>query len=751
MKAERARGFAGGWARAIRRGRWIIAIAWVAAAVLAVVELPTIQQAASGAVGALIPKDADAVKAEIASKTEFGFPLISRTVIVERAARGLSARRQADAVSLAGRLTRGRVPGFGFVKGAIPVSNLLGAPPFSREHGTTVLTYLFIDPNVNTQDRTSVADRLVHRLVPTPPGGFVGTTGQAAARTKQASIIEHRLPLMELATVALVLLAVGLRFRAVGAPLVTLAAIAVAYLVASRSVAWIGQRAGLAVPQEVEPVMVVLIFGVVTDYAVFFLSRCRSLLAEGVAPRDAAERSSAELTPIVATAGVTVAAAAASLLVARLGFFRVFGPGLALAVMVSLIVALTLVPALLAIFGRSVFWPRRLELEAPGEDGAETPAGNADRRRRSRSRAVRAATEHPALTVAASLLLLGATGSGLAHIHLSNPVIRGLPADAEARVAYEQASAGFAPGVLAPTVAVVSQPGIRGQRTRLARLQALLAREPGVDLVLGPADQRVAGLRLGATISRTTSAVRYFIVLAKDPLGAGAITDLRRIEDRLPGLLVAAGLPRAHVALAGDTALSAETIDKTVADLKRITPVALGAIFLMLAIFLRALVAPLYLVATSLIAFVMSLGLTTYLFQDLLGFEGITYYVVFVVAVLLVSLGSDYNVFLVGRIWQEARRRTLREAVPIAASAASHSITLAGVVLAGSFALLATVPVRSFYEIAFAMTAGLLIDAFLVRTMMLPAVIMLVGERSGWPGRRLRGPAHEAGAVASAR
>lgn len=208
-------------------------------------------------------------------------------------------------------------------------------------------------------------------------------------------------------------------------------------------------------------------------------------------------------------------------------------------------------------------------------------------------------------------------------------------------------------------------------------------------------------------------------------------------------MLRRAGLPAdVQTGLAGDTALSAETIDKTNGDLGRIAPIALLVIFLILAIYLRALFAPVYLVLVSVLAFTSGLGVATYLFQDVLGYDGVTYYVPFVVAVLLVSLGSDYNVFLVGRVWAAARRRPLAEAIPDAASRASSAITLAGLVLAGSFALLAVVPDRAFGEIAVTMAVGLLLDAFVVRTVLVPAIMTLAGPRSGWPGSRLaRDPA----------
>ncbi|MGB0095540.1 MAG: MMPL family transporter [Solirubrobacteraceae bacterium] len=267
------------------------------------------------------------------------------------------------------------------------------------------------------------------------------------------------------------------------------------------------------------------------------------------------------------------------------------------------------------------------------------------------------------------------------HIALGNELILGLPAGSSVHEAYNEAKAGFAPGALAPAVVVVTGPTVGQRREALDRLQNLPAGQDDVARVLGPRQQPIAH-RFAVTVSQAGHAARYALFPGSDPLGARAI-------------------------------------------------------FVVMAMFLRALVAPAYLVLTSVLAALASLGLTVYVLQMLLGAGQLTYYVIFTVAVLLVSLGSDYNVFLVGRIWQEGRRRPLRDAVEVAGTHAARPITVAGLVLALSFALLALVPARSFREIAFAMAVGLLIDAFVVRTVLVPALITIVGPRSGWPGRAL--------------
>jgi RND superfamily putative drug exporter len=230
------------------------------------------------------------------------------------------------------------------------------------------------------------------------------------------------------------------------------------------------------------------------------------------------------------------------------------------------------------------------------------------------------------------------------------------------------------------------------------------------------------------------------IVAEDDPLSATAVRLLDNLDERTQNLLDAVELAPARAIYAGDTAITGELIDTAGEDLVRVAPLALFAVALVLAVFLRALVAPVYLVLLAALGPLAALGLAVVFFQVILGQPEITYFVPLAAGVLLIALGSDYNIFLVGRIWDEAERLPLREAIVAAGSGASHAISAAGLVLSASFAALALVPVVAFHQLAFVLAAGLLIDAFIVRTVLTPAVMSLVGERSSWPSKRLTGP-----------
>ena len=276
-----------------------------------------------------------------------------------------------------------------------------------------------------------------------------------------------------------------------------------------------------------------------------------------------------------------------------------------------------------------------------------------------------------------------------------------------------------------------------GRAAQIARLQALVARQPGVAAVVGPHEQPPPPAPQ-VMVSRDGGAARLAVVFDSDPLGAPAIDHLRTLRDRMPGLLRGAGLSGARVAYGGQTALADDTVSRVLADLGRVAVVAILVNLVLLALFMRALVAPLYLVASSILGLLATLGLSTLFFQRVLGQDDLTYYVPFAAAVLLVALGSDYNVFVAGRIWDEARRMRLREAIAVATPQAARAVTVAGLALAASFALLAIAPLRSFREFAFVMAVGVLVDTFLVRTLLVPALTSLFGERAWWPGRRVR-------------
>ena len=729
-------------AAAVVRLRYAVVAAWVAGVVAAIVLLPGIGETADRGLGGLVPVGADAIDAELRSAVLFAFPFISRTTVVERNPDGLSAERLAEVAGEAVRINRG-LGDDARIRAALPLPNAVGPPEFAREDGTALLVPLIFGPETGGGARTRAAERFARdRLAPgAAPGTYIGVTGTVPANDEQGDVIAEHIHLLELATVVFVSIAVAVYVRSLVAPLVALAAVGIAYGTSDRVMAAAGQVVDITVPEEITPIVIALLFGVVTDYVLFFVSRLRRHLQTGMSGPAAAETASRELTPILVACGLAVAAGCCALLVAKVGFLRAFGPALAVAVLVGLAVALTFVPAVLAILGPRLLWPSRLR----ATDGGPGRTARAER-------VQRAAIRRPVATILASLACLGVLASGLAWLELGWPLMRGLPAGSEPRVAYDQASRAFAPGAVAPATLVAEAPGITDRRSELAALQTVLGNQPGVAAVAGPAASPTTE-ELGAVLARNGDAARYVLFLRDDPLGSAAVRRLSNLRERLDGLSEAVGLDGVRWSVAGDTMLVAETIEDATNDLWRVAPAVMVAIALVLIVFLRGLVAPLYLVAIAALGPLAATGLTVAVFQGLLGHGELTYFVPIAAGVLLVALGSDYNIFLVGRIWAEAENRPLREAIVVGGAGAARAISAAGVVLAASFAATALVPLQAFRELAFLLAAGLLIDAFLVRSILVPAVIALVGPRSGWPGHRIQrvGPRARRAVVAERR
>ncbi|HEY9241583.1 MAG TPA: MMPL family transporter [Streptosporangiaceae bacterium] len=708
--------------------RFLILLAWIAAAIAATRFLP--QLTSSGSVSALIPKGAPAVQAEYEATRLFGLPLTSQVEVVQRDPHGFSTQAQLRAARQALAVDRGHtVAG---VAAAVPVANTNGAFPGSRERSTTIITYLFSRPGTSVAAAAAAGQAYAHRFDSAPQDHLAGVTGSEPAEAEQATLILRYLPWVELATVLAIALIVGVYFRAPGAPLATLACSATAYLVATRVVAWAAQRMGVTVAPDLEPVLVVLLLGVTTDYSVFFLAGMRSRLAEGLPRVTAARRTTAEFTPIILTAGLVVAAGIASLAVAHLGPLQAFGPALALTVLIAMVVAITLTPALIGTFGRLLYLPGPAAFRSPDHQ-APAPVVRGWREWAARLATTRAVALVVAAACVAGLLL---ATLGLRQMRLGYPLIAALPSSSQPVRAETAAAHGFVPGILSPTEVLIIEPGVTHQRAALGRLQHLLARQPGVAGVVGPASYPAVQRSAHVVLARSGGAARYGLIERTDPLGPAAIAQVQALRQHLPGLLRSAGLARARFAVGGETALAGEAIAAVQADLGRIALVIALVILVLLAIFLRSLIAPLYLLAASVLALLAALGLTAWIFHGLLGYPGLVYYVPFAVAVLLVSLGSDYNVFVVGRIWEEARRRPLRDAVAVAVPRASRTISTAGLALAAGFGLLALVPLAQFREIALAMVLGIVIDTFVVRSLLVPALVVLFGRAGMWPGGR---------------
>ena len=759
-----------GYALVVVSLRWLIIGGWAAAVAAAIVFLPPLNPTSSATLSQLIPPGSPAAQAESDVTRFFGFPIDAAVAVVQRDPHGMPqatqyrAIRQAVTVDqelagtsgqaagdeqaaaaaalakdglpdaaqvLAGPVSPGPPGGIPGLAGAFPLPNTSGLLHGTGEQSTTVITFLDFRPSTSFAAQMAGAQAYVHWYLSQPGDDVVGVTGPVPAEYTQGLIIQRDLFWVELLTVLAIALIVGVRFGTVGAPLAALACAGTAYVLAVRIVAWVAQRMGAPLPPDLDPVLVVLLLGVTTDYSVFFLDGMRRYLASGVPRAKAARLATAEVTPIVVAAGLIVAAATASLAVARTQLLQAFGPGLALTVLTALVVSVTLAPALMAVLGGALFglkWARRRPAQPrPTEP---TPARPGLRVRTARFAAERPMALLIALACVAGLL---AAAWGVRDLRLGSPLIRELPASSAIVRASTAAADGFAPGILSPTEILVTGPGVASQTAALARLQHELAAQRGVAELAGPASLSAAPASLNPMLARSGDAARFVVVERTDPLDATAIARVHALQADLPSLGRSAGLSGVRFEVAGQTALTGDSINAIFADLWPVALTIVLASLLLLALFLRSLLAPVYLLAASVLAVFASLGLTMLICREFLGSASLVYFVPFAAGVLLVALGSDYNVFVVGRIWEEARVRPVRDAVAVAAPQASRAITTAGVALAASFAALAVIPLEQFRQLAIAMALGVVMDAIAVRSLLVPALVALFGRLGMWP------------------
>ena len=240
-----------------------------------------------------------------------------------------------------------------------------------------------------------------------------------------------------------------------------------------------------------------------------------------------------------------------------------------------------------------------------------------------------------------------------------------------------------------------------------------------------------------AFVSRDRTATRFYLTTTEDPYATGAFAAARTAQQVLDTAAPGFG-QGASASLGGATAQFADVQTVLGNDFNRVGVVTVLGILVVLMILLRAIVAPLYLVGTVLISYASAVGLSAWLFQVPLGQPGVSFYLPLMVFVLLVALGSDYNIFLMSRVREESEHRPIRDGIRIASGHTGAVITSAGLILAGTFGSMATAPLIVLFQVGVAVAIGVLIDTFIVRSILVPAITTLVGDRAWWPsGLRL--------------
>ncbi|MDN5594907.1 MAG: MMPL family transporter, partial [Brevibacterium sp.] len=569
----------------------------------------------------------------------------------------------------------------------------------------------------------------------TGPGGF------SADLTEAFAGIDGILLLVALIAVFVILIIV---YRSPLLPVIVLFT-SVAALSASIFVIWHLADAGiLLINGQVQGILFILVVGATTDYSLLVVARFRdALLTERDRVRAGLAAFKGVVEPIAASGG-TVIAGLLVLLLTDLASTRALGPVAAIGILVAMLAALTFLPAALMVIGRAVFWPFRPQVRttssAPAKKGLWT-------------RIAEVVAKRPriiwiGLVVLLALPLIAFPQFKASGIAQSDFVL----GDSEARDGQDVLSEHFPGGSGSPTQIVVAKDQLEDAAKAVGSLggvesMTVVAEEsPSGTIAIDDdgqlqAPQGQAPQGQGAPDSTSTpppsppapTEVDGQVLLEAtltdpaDSLAAeSTVTDIRDAVHKVDS----------ETLVGGETAVDLDTNTTAEADRTLAIPLILIVITIVLILLLRSLVAPLLLVALTVLSFGTALGVSALVFNHLIGFPGADPSVPLYAFVFLVALGIDYNIFLMSRVREESLRVGTRKGVLEGLVATGGVITSAGIVLAATFAALAVIPVMFLFQLAFIVTFGVLLDAILVRSLVVPALVHDIGRNVWWPWRK---------------
>ncbi len=684
-----------------RVGRWIAIAVWIPLAIAGVVLHSHLDQVTAAGQSSFLPAHAESTEVVKLLEGQFAGGSDVPVMIVFGRHGGLTAADKKAIGKIGGGLEELGIKGAtqvfdpysGQGEGIFgEVANLArGVGPISR-NGEAALVVLALDAD----DRGAIVDgvdeirRYLHRHQ--VEGLTSHVTGPAGMAADLEQVADEAGETLLIATVGLVLILLLLVYRAPALALLPMVSVGFAYAIASGIAYLLIEAGAITVNSEGTMLLLVLTFGAGTDYSLLLVHRYREELSRGAGMEEALPLALRESLPALAASAGTVIAAMLVLLLADLESTRWLGPILAIGIGVVLLASLTLLPAILSLLGPRAFWP--------GHDfGAREPSRRWARigdliRRRARLLIV---------TIFAGLIVLS-LGNLVSHGTLGFGQGETRPTDSSRGTALIDAN--FPPGLGSP-------------------LSVIVDADNAVEAVKRMESLPTVKLAVPAGVSRDAEKAMVAVILRGDPYSGGAtdaVETLRAEISKFDPTALVGGVPAENL----------DVEDANARDTKLIVPAVLAVVLLILAVLLRALAAPLYLTITVVASFAATLGLVTFGFAGL-GGEGIAFNLTLLAFIFLVALGVDYNIFLMTRAREEAAVHGTREGVLRALANTGGVVTSAGLVLAGTFATLTLLPLEELVQIGAAVAIGVLLDTFLVRTLLVPSITYLMGDRAWWP------------------
>lgn len=733
------------------RFRYLVVVAWIVATILCVRFLPSLSSVSNNNNSAFLPKNTPSLQA-VQLATPFERGTLPTALIV--AARSGSPLTPADQAAI--NRVESAVAGVSTV--ALVRDQGVSGDGQARKAMVALSGKVFDEA---TAQKAVDAIRATFGKVGAPAGLSLYLTGEIATSVDNAKASNRTLRSTQVYSVIFILALLLVVYRAILAPLLTLVPAGLSLILAGPVVAE-ASKAGVQVSPITQIMLSVLVLGAGTDYGIFLVFRVREEMRRGLDPQAAIVRSITRVGETISFSGATVIAALLCLLLATFGFYQGLGPALAIGIAVMLLVSLTFTPALLAIFGRAAFWPSnaRAGTFRPGIWGQIA------------GRIVR----YPLPTLIVGVLVFGGLALAVTHNAPSGFTDNGSTATSSQSAQGTTAlGAHFPAAQTNPTNILLRYATPVWQNpTILEQLQHDLTRERVFRSINGPLDPNGTQLspallaqlhrRLGPAaalpavppsgmaipvrlynayrataqfVSADGRTVQFYATLsAGDPRSTGAMQAIPAVRQAVAR--AAASTHAVAQGVAGEAPISYDVSSASNADLQHVLPVVLVAIALLLAIVLRSLIAPVYLMFSVGLSYLAALGLAVVVFMGFGGGSGLNFILPFFMFIFLMALGSDYNILVMTRIREEAHTGTLPGAVTRAIAATGSTVTSAGLILAGTFGVLTISAGGQIQQIGFSIAAGILMDTFLVRTLLVPSTVVLIGRWNWWPSRLAR-------------
>ena len=698
-----------------RRTRWVVVGAWLALLVIFAPLTSKLNAEKVDTTTSLLPPNSESGQVVETLSEKFAGGDKQSTVLLYHRDGGLTPADQqqilADAqaakeIPLTGPAVPAFAPG--------PGGSLEPVPQLVSKDGATAFTV--VPMSSGKAEAVAHSIEQLRELGEGESGLEFHVTGSAALLNDINSAVESADVVLLAVTVAFVLALLLLIYRSPVLALVPLLVVGASYAIASGLVYMLA-REGMKVDSTSTSLLAILMFGAGTDYCLLLVARYKEDLHRFEDDQEALRYAIPRAVPAILASGLTVAAALLTLLASELDTNKTLGPVTAIGIGVVLLASVTLLPALLGLLGRRGFWPSRSQAEYDPVGGGQSLTVVQVQQTRWAAVARRVMGRPVATVVACSaILLVGALG-WLAYNPDPTP-IKEFRTDPDSLVGYEQFRDSFPVGAVSPSTVLIERSDRPVSEADVAAVQRALSGREDVTAVLPAPVPRSSDGRIA----------RLALVLASDPLRPDAgdvVEDIRAAAgDIAPGLEVSIGDGAARFRDQGEAELR---------DLIVVAPLVLIVILIVLICLLRALVAPLFVLGTVVLSYIGSMGIAMVVFSTIFGRDGIDPLLPMLTFIFLVALGVDYNIFLMSRIREEAVKRGTHNGILRGLVTTGPVITSAGLILAGTFLALVTLPVWLLVQLGFAVALGVLIDTFLVRSALVPAITTLFDDKSWWP------------------